>query len=162
MNLVADLRTILLALWLGAALFFSFAVAQSAFAVLPSRELAGMVVNRTLAVINYGGLIIGLILLAASFVSKTTVSRTRVLIERILLLLLSIGCAVNQFIVGAKLHSLRQQINRPIDELSAGDPLRVAFGSLHVYSVIILCAAMIAALIAVFLLAQRARNNDYR
>jgi hypothetical protein len=48
MNLLSDIRILLLGLWLGAACFFSFAVAPSAFGVLPSRELAGLVVNRTL------------------------------------------------------------------------------------------------------------------
>lgn len=162
MNLVADLRTLLIALWLGAALFFSFAVAQSAFAVLPSRELAGAVVNRTLAMVNYSGLIIGLILLAGSFVSRQTVNRARLWAERVLLLLLTVACGVGQFVVAAGLHDLRGQAGRPIDELAADDPLRVAFNSLHGYSVTILCAAMIAAVTAFFLLAARARDNEYR
>lgn len=152
----------MLGLWIGAALFFSFAVAQSAFAVLPSRDLAGAVVNRTLMIVNYSGLIIGLILLAGSFVSRQNISRTKLWVERVLLLLLSGACAAGQFIVGAKLHDLREQIGRPVDELEINDPLRIAFNSLHGYSVIILCAEIIAAIIAFFMLAQRARNNKYR
>lgn len=161
MNLVADLRTLMLALWLGAALFFSFAVAPSAFAVLPSRELAGTLVNRTLAIVNYSGLIIGLFLLASSFIRQNT-NPAKLRIERALLLLLSAACGTGQFVFGARMRELRQQIGRPIDELAADDPLRVAFNSLHGYSVIILCAAMIAAIMAFFLLAMRARNNEYR
>jgi NADH:ubiquinone oxidoreductase subunit 6 (subunit J) len=162
MNLAADFRTLLIASWLGAALFFSFAVAQSAFAVLPSRELAGMVVNRTLAIVNYSGLIVGLILLATSFVSRQNANRTRLWIEQLSLLLLTSACALGQFVIGAKLRALREQIGRPIDELASSDPLRVAFGNLHVYSVTVLCAALIAAIIVFFLLARRARNNKYR
>lgn len=162
MKLTADLRTLLLALWLGAALFFSFAVAQSAFAVLPSRELAGNVVNRTLAIVNYSGFVIGLILLLSSFVSRSAVSRAKLLIEQILLFWLTAACAVGQFVIGAQLHSLRQQIGRPIDEIAADDPLRVTFNDLHVYSVIILMTAMLAALITFFLFASRARNSEYQ
>lgn len=162
MKLVADLRVLLLALWLGAALFFSFAVAQSAFAVLPTRELAGNVVNRTLAIVNYSGVVIGLILLATSFISRETVKRGRLLVEQILLVLITAACAVGQFVIGARLHNLRQQIGRSIDEIAIDDPLRVAFNNLHVYSVIILMAAMIAALVTFFLLARRARNNEYQ
>lgn len=162
MKYIADLRILLIALWLGAALFFSFGVAQSAFAVLPSRELAGSVVNRTLMIINYSGVIVGLILLAASFVSRGGLSRGRLLFEQVALLLLTAACAVGQFVIGAKLHDLRLRIGRPIDELAASDPLRVAFSNLHVYSVIILLAAMLAALVGFFLLASRARNNEYR
>ena len=162
MKLVADFRVLLLALWLGAAVFFSFAVAQSAFAVLPSRELAGNVVNRTLAIVNYSGVIIGLILLATSFISRESIKRGRLLAEQILLLLLTAACAVGQFIIGASLHNLRQQIGRPIDEVAVDDPLRVAFNNLHVYSVIILMTAMIAAIVTFFLLAGRARNSEYQ
>jgi hypothetical protein len=162
MKYLADLRILLIAVWLGAALFFSFGVAPSAFAVLPSRELAGSIVNRTLMIVNYSGVIIGLILLATSFVSRQNISRGRLLFEQIVLLLLTAACAVGQFIIGARLHNLRLQIGRPIDELATDDPLRVAFNDLHVYSVIILLAAMTAALIAFFLLAARARNIGYR
>jgi hypothetical protein len=51
--------------------------------------------------------------------------------------------------------SLRQQMGRPIDETAASDPLRVAFNSLHVYSVAALMAAMLAALVAFILIARR-------
>lgn len=162
MRLVSDLRILLVALWLGAAVFFSFGVAQSAFAVLPSRELAGSVVNRTLMIVNYGGVIIGLILLASSFISRQNVSRGRLLFEQISLFVLTIACACGQFIIGAKLRDLRLQIGRPIDELATDDPLRIAFNDFHIYSVIILLAAMIAALSAFFMLAARARNIGYR
>ena len=45
-------RLLLLGLWLGAAMFFSFAVAPSAFAVLPARELAGAIVTRTIGIVR--------------------------------------------------------------------------------------------------------------
>lgn len=162
MSLMADFRSFLVALWLGAALFFTAAVAQSAFAVLPSRELAGAVVNRTLAILNYGGIVIGLILLASSIFNKEKISRLKLSLEQGLLLFLTAACAFGQFVIGARLHNLRQQIGRPIDEVAADDPLRIAFGELHGYSVLILAFAMIAALIVYFLLANRARNNFIR
>ena len=162
MKFIADGRTLLIGLWLGAACFFSFAVAPSAFGVLPSRELAGSVVNRTLAIINYSGLIIGLILLASSYVTKQNVSRINFWIEQGSLLLLTVACAFGQFVIGARLQNLRQQIGRPIDEVASDDSLRIAFNDLHGYSVIILSVAMIAAVIAFFLLARRGRNSENR
>lgn len=163
MALIGSLRTLLIALWLGAAFFFTAAVAQSAFAVLPSRELAGALVNRTLAVLNYAGVVIGLILLASSLIGKEGISRLRIWIERGLLLFLTAACAFGQFVIGARLSDLRRQIGRPIDEVASDDPLRIAFGQLHGYSVAVLGFAMIAALIVYFLLARaRARNNFIR
>jgi hypothetical protein len=164
MKLAADLRVLLLGAWLGAALFFSFAVAPSAFAVLPSRELAGSLVNRTLGIVNYSGLAIGLVALAGSFVFRRGTGGARLLFEQALLVLLSTACAVGQFVIGARLHGIRREIGRPIEELAADDPLRAAFNDLHVYSVWVLTAAMLAALVAFFLAAQRNRaaGNDYR
>lgn len=160
MRLIADLRILLLVLWLGAAVFFSFAVAQSAFAVLPSRELAGTLVNRTLTIVNYSGIVIGMILLATSFLNRQPVNRGKILIERILLGLMTAACAVGQFVISARLHSLREQIGHPIDEIAANDPLRAAFNSLHDYSVIVLMTAMIAALVAFFLIVRRIAGNN--
>lgn len=162
MSLIADFRSFLIALWLGAAVFFTVAVAQSAFVVLPSRELAGAVVNRTLMILNYGGIVIGLILLASSIVKTEKINRLKLWVEQGLLLFLTAACAFGQFIIGARLHALREKIGRPIDEVAADDPLRIAFGALHGYSVLILAFAMLAALVVYFLMAQRARNNFIR
>jgi|SRR5215213_6545716 len=161
MTLTANLRSFLIALWLGAAVFFS-AVAQSAFAVLPSRELAGAVVNKTLAILNYSGIAVGLILLASSIIKTEKAGRLKLWIEQGLLLFLTAACAFGQFVIGARLHNIREQIGRPIDELAADDPLRIAFGALHGYSVMILAFAMLAALVVYFLMTHRARNNFIR
>ena len=162
MNLLFDFRILILGLWLGAACFFSFAVAPGAFGVLPSRELAGLVVNRTLAIVNYSGFVIGLILLASSYVSRANTNRIKLWIEQGALLLLTAACAFGQFVIAARLSDLRGQIGRPIDEVAIDDPLRVAFNDLHGYSVTILMTAMIAAVAAFFVIVRRARNtNDF-
>jgi len=162
MNLLSDFRILLLSLWLGAACFFSFAVAPSAFGVLPSRELAGSVVNRTLAIVNYSGFIIGLILMASSYFSRRSANRVKLWLERGLLFLLTAACAFGQFVIAARLSDLRGQIGRPIDEVAIDDPLRLAFNDLHGYSVTILMTAMIAAVIAFFLIVRQARNFENR
>lgn len=159
MNTLSDFRILLLGLWLGAACFFSFAVAPSAFSTLPSRELAGSVVNRTLAIVNYSGFVVGLILLASSFVWRQNANRIKLWIERGALLLLTAACAFGQFVIAARLRDLRQSIGRPIDEVAISDPLRIQFNDLHGYSVTILITAMIAAVAAFFLIARRARNK---
>ena len=162
MKWLSDFRILLLGLWLGAACFFSFAVAPAAFSVLPTRELAGSVVNRTLSIINYSGLIIGLILLGSSYVWRRNTNRVRLRLEQGAMLLLTAACVVGQFVIGARLQNLRAQIGRPIDEVAVDDPLRQAFNDLHGYSVLFLLTAMIAAIIAFFLLARRARDTkDY-
>ena len=156
MNLIKDFRALLVALWLGAACFFSFAVAPTAFGVLPSRELAGSMVSRTLMIVNLSGLVIGLILLASSFVKQTGAKPFSVWTERLLLAVLIAACAVGQFVVGSWLFYVRSQFGgRPIDEVPLEDPLRIQFNTLHEYSVWILVTAMIAALLAFFVIARK-------
>ena len=46
-------------------------------------------------------------------------------------------------------------MGRPIDEVAADDPLRIQFATLHEWSIWVLFAGMIAALIAFFVIANR-------
>ncbi len=155
MKFVSDLRLLLLGVWLGSAVFF-VGVAQSAFAVMPTRELAGTIVNRTLSILNYEGLGIAVILILMSLIATKNANRILVWSERFLLLVVAAACAVNQFVVGLMLSSVRGQMGgRPIDEIAADDPLKIRFDNLHEYSVWILMAGMAAALLAFFLIANR-------
>lgn len=159
MKFLTDFRLLLLAIWLGAALFF-IGVAQSAFAVLPSREMAGSVVNRTLSILNYAGLAIGLILVLTSLMSRGAVNRFLLWAERVLLMIVVAACAVGQFVIGLWMQFTRAQMGgRPIDELAADDPLRMQFNNLHEYSVWVLMTGMLAALLSFFLIASR-RGTD--
>ena len=155
MKFLSNIRLLLLGLWLGAAVFFSFAVAPSAFAVLPSRELAGAVVSRSLMIVNFSGLIIGLLALGGSFVGAGGANRFALWTERILLLLLTAACAVGQFVVALWLSFVKAEMGKPIDEIALDDPLRLKFNNLHEYSVWILIAAMIAATLAFFLISAK-------
>lgn len=154
MKFFSDIRLLLTAIWLGAAVFFIF-VAQSAFAVLPERELAGAMVNRTLAIVNYGGLAIALILLATSLVGQAAVNRFWLWTERIILLVMAAAVAIGQFVIGWWLVLLRNEMGKPIDQVAADDPLRVQFNQMHEYSVWVLMTAMAAALIVFFIIANR-------
>ncbi len=154
MKFFSDLRLLILGVWLGSAVFF-IGVAQTAFAVLPQRELAGAVVNRNLAVLNYGGIGIAVILILSSMVGAGRIHKFWLWFERFLLLLLGAACAVGQFVIGVWLSLVREQIGRPIDEVALDDPLRVQFNTLHEYAVWVLFAGMIAAVIAFFIIANR-------
>src|SRR5262245_41106556 len=116
MKFFSDIRLLILAIWLGAAVFFIF-VAQSAFAVLSDAEMAGAVVNRTLSLLNLGGIGIAVILILTSIIGSGKVSRFWLWVERFLLLLLAAACAVGQFVFGFWLSSIRAQAGVPIDQL---------------------------------------------
>lgn len=155
MKFLSNIRLLLLGLWLGAAVFFSFAVAPGAFAVLPSRELAGAIVSRSLMIINLSGLVIGLILLATSFAGAGAANRFALWTERITLLLLTASCAIGQFVIALWLRFVKAEMGKPIDEFAADDPLRLKFNNLHEYSVWVLIVGMIAAIIAFLIISGR-------
>lgn len=154
MKFFSQIRLLLAAIWLGAAIFFIF-VAQSSFAVLPERELAGLVVNRTLALINYGGLAIAILMLLTSIIGQSITNKAWLWIERFLWLIVAAACAVGQFVIAFWLSLIRQEIGKPIDAIAADDPLRIQFNTMHKYSEWLLMTAMIAAFLAFFIAANR-------
>ncbi|CAN5369066.1 hypothetical protein BH10ACI1_BH10ACI1_27240 [soil metagenome] len=161
MRFFTNIRLLLTAIWLGAAVFLSVAVAPSAFGILRAREvagaseIAGAIVNQTLGMVNYGGLIIGAILLLSSFVATQTANRFGVWTERFFLFVLTATCAVGQFVIGSWMALIRLQIGKPIEEVAADDPLRLQFDALHKYSVWVLLAGIIAALLAFFVISRK-------
>ena len=159
-GVLGDVRLLLLGAWLGAAMFFSFAVAPGAFAVLPARELAGAIVTRTISVVNVAGFVVGLLLLATAFGGRSARSARRAwLSETSALALMAVAAGVGQWVIAARMHALRLSMGRPIDELAASDPLRLAFNDLHGYSVAAMTTAMLAALVAFILIARRNRRQ---
>lgn len=156
MTLLRSIALILVACWLGAAVFFSAVVAPAAFSVLRSfqvvnaGEIAGGIVNRSLSVINVSGFLIGIL---ALLVALTVRSRWFVL-EIVTLAVLTIMTAVGQWVIAARIRAIRAALDVPIEQLALSDPQRVAFASLHRYSVIALSVAIIAALIASLLFAR--------
>ena len=158
MKFLSDIRLLLLGLWLGAAVFF-IGVAQTAFTVLPQRELAGAVVNRTLSILNFSGLGIAVLLIFLSAIAARNANKLLLWLDRSLLIIVALACAIGQFVIGFWISAVRAQMGgRPIDEIAVDDPLRVQFNQLHEYSVWVLFAGMVAALIAFFVIANRVRT----
>lgn len=146
------IQVLLVAFWLGGALLFSAVVARAAFAVLPSRTLAGALVGRVLPVVFYSGLLLSL---AAAYIEAKY--RGGGVTGRDVMVALGVvggACVVAQFYVGSRIAALREQMGGPIEALAATDPLRVAFGRLHVQSVAWLGVAIVAALVSVVLSAR--------
>jgi hypothetical protein len=139
-TLVRDVRLLLIALWLGGAVFFSAVVAPSAFGVLRARgvayanEAAGSIVTRTLSVVNTGGFIIALLLLLSAFLFRQGVKRRAIFAETLSLSIVAVATGVGQWIIAARMLALRTAMGRPIDDVAADDPLRMSFTSLHGYS----------------------------
>jgi hypothetical protein len=155
---------VLLAMWFGAALFFSAVVAPAAFGVLRSyglpnaSELAGGIVTRSLSVVNVAGFVVALVLLATLFLRRSSAGRGSFIVEAVCLVLIALGTAVGHWVIAARMRAIRAALELPIDQIAADDSRRIAFNSLHGYSVNALSLAMIAALVALVLMARAARQ----
>jgi len=158
-----NVRLLLLASWLGAAVFFSAAVAPSAFRVLRAfnlpnaGEMAGAIVNRTLSVVNITGFVLSVLLLFIAFLLKEGYGRRGFILQTVLLLVVAITTGVGEWVIAAKMRGLRASLATTIDQIPAGNPSRVAFDALHGYSVTALSIAIIAALIAFFVISNRTK-----
>lgn len=136
-------------LWLGAALLFTLVVAPAAFAVLPTRALAGLLVGAVLPVLFWSGVVVGAVLTVTSSGWRRAAA---------LALLLSTAAA--QLGVGPRIAGLRAELGTELDQLPADDARRVAFGRLHAVSVALLGVGMVgAASVALGGLGRRGRRE---
>jgi uncharacterized protein DUF4149 len=147
----AGVVSILLSAWLGAAVLVTTVVAPAAFAVLPSRTLAGALVGRVLPVLFIAGLVVALASLSLDSGDHGRAIRVR----RAMLIVAAVSCAAAQFAVAPRIERVRKEIAGPVEQLSPDDPRRIAFGRLHAASVAWLGLAMIAAVATLVLVSLR-------
>lgn len=152
-QVVAFVEALLLAVWFGAMVFFSVAIAPTVFAVLPTRELAGQVVNSLIGKLELIGLACGplLVLLQLFAWPRRPAEAKARAVRAVLLVVMTLLEAASRFWVSAKLHALRAQIGGPIDDIAVTDPLRVEFNALHGVSVSLMGATMLAGIVVIFL-----------
>ena len=159
-TIIARIRLLLLGLWLGAAVFFGAAVAPAVFGVLRgaqlanANELAGMIVQRVLAVINRGGFEIALFLIVTGFFINRKESRLGQFAEMISLAIVAIMTGVSHWVISARMLALKAAMQAPIDQIAGSDPRRIAFDALHNYSVIAMGVAILAGLAAFLIMAR--------
>lgn len=142
---VAFTSALLLAAWLGAALLVVAVVAPAAFAVLPTRTLAGALVGRVLPALFWSGMLVGV---GVAVLGSTTPARGW---RTAAALTVAGACAAAQLVVAPRIAQLREQMGGAVDALDPADPRRVAFGRLHGLSVAWLGLAGVAALVALAL-----------
>ncbi len=126
-----------LVVWLGGLVFFSFVVAPTVFhpGILPTRELAGNVVNRSLGILHTMGLGCGLVFVVASMTyAKLTGGSAQPFAAIHLLVYLMIICTlIAQFGVAPKMAALRADMG-VIDNVPQANSRRVEFNRLHHWS----------------------------
>jgi len=141
---------LLLAGWLGAAIYFSAVVTRAAFAVLPTRTMAGALVGQTLPVLFDAGMLTGVCLITLGL-QRSGALRTASVGGGALVVALS-GLA--RIAILPRIARLRVSMPAAIDSLPATDPARRAFGQLHALSVGALALAMLTGLVVAVVLAH--------
>ena len=149
------MTSILLSAWLGAAVLFATVVAPAAFAVLPSRLLAGALVGRVLPVLFLSGI--------AAAVAGLVIDRrgggAMPNVRRAAMTIIVLACAIAQFGIAPRIERVRSQIVGPIEQLSRDDARRAAFGRLHALSVGWLGLAMVGAATVIVLTSRPLRPD---
>jgi hypothetical protein len=155
MTLLRFLILLSLAVWLGALIFFPF-VAQISFTVLPSTHLAGLVVRDSLIDLHWMGIVAGLVFLVCSMIdNRLMVGRPRVFaLSHIFIVVMLALTAISQFWIIPRMDVLRITVGE-ISALSAGNPIRAQFDSLHAWSTRIEMAVLVLGLIVLYSVARR-------
>lgn len=150
---LALLSMSVLAAWLGASVFVAAVVTPAAFAVLPTRALAGAVVGRALPVLFTLGLLVG----AAVAVMNHSVRAGRSVTFSATTLSLASASAL---LVTIRLRAMTAAIGRPMDALDPADPRRVAFGRMHGLSVLLMGIGLLATCVALVAIARHLNSRS--
>jgi len=139
----------------GSIIFFIIFTA-GIFSVMPTKDLAGVVVGYSLARLHILGIVAGCVYLIATVVLEKSVAA--LVRPAALLVFFMIVCTMaSQYGVIARMDALRAQMGS-VEAAAADSPLRVAFDRLHQYSVRLESAVLLSGLAALFLTAGSKRQ----
>ena len=135
MSWLRTLMLLALIVWIGGIAFFAFVLAPTVFSVLPTRELAGNVVNPSLNKLHWMGLFSGLIFLLCSIIYNQVLHSNPRLFSgaHVLTAAMLLFTAISLFGITPRMAALRSDMG-VIDTIRHDDPRRLEFNRLHVWS----------------------------
>jgi len=158
MSIVRFLLLLSLVIWVGGIAFFAFVLAPTVFhpGILPSRQLAGQVVSRSLNILHWMGLTCGVVFLFSSMLdSQITTGTTSAFAGRNLLVYAMIVLTlISVFAISTRMLQLRNDMVL-IDNIPHDDARRVEFNRLHQWSTRLESAVFLLGLGVIFLTARR-------
>ncbi len=158
MSIVRFFMLLSLVVWVGGIVFFAFVLAPTVFhpGILPSRQLAGAVVSRSLGILHWMGLACGMVFLVTSMIDSQVVngvpaffSARNLLVCAMILLTL-----ISMFAVSTRMLDLRNQMVF-IDNVPLDDARRVEFNRLHIWSTRLESTVLLLGLAVIFLTSRR-------
>ncbi len=120
MAVLRFLMLLSLVLWIGGIVFFAAVVAPTVFTVLPTHELAGRVVARSLAVLHWMGVICGIVFLLTSLAySRLSAGTAQPLaVRHVLIVAMIVLTLVSQVAISGRMNAMRAQLGS-IDQVRA-------------------------------------------
>src|SRR4051812_45426486 len=108
MSILRFFMLLSLVVWVGGIIFFAFAVAPTVFRVLPTHQLAGNVVSRSLSLLHGIGLSCGIIFVASSMINSAVVTGSAhpFAARHVLVYLMIVFTLVSILAVGARMEAL--------------------------------------------------------
>lgn len=152
------LQVFALGTWVGSIFYFSAAVAPGAFRVLPSQDLAGVLVEFTLRRLHTLGVIAAIVFLFASagLAISASVPGKSLLLPSVGIAVMLVLTVVSQHVVIRRMMDLRREmvsvVATPLD-----DPRRVEFDRLHRVSVQLEGATLLIGFASLFLTVRISR-----
>lgn len=158
MSFIRFLMLLSLVIWIGGLIFFAFVLAPTVFnpTILPTRQLAGNVVNRSLGVLHWMAISCGVVFAVTSMIDSRVVNGLAepFAIRNLLIYLMILLTLVGMFAIASKMQVLKQQMGL-IDQVPHNDARRVEFNRLHVWSTRIEGTVLVLGLALLFLTARR-------
>jgi len=156
MSLVRYLMLLSLVIWVGGLIFFSFVLAPTVFAVLPTRQLAGSVVSRSLGIMHWMAITCGVVFAITSMIDSRIVNGVAepFALRNLFIYAMIILTLVGMFGIAPRMLALREQMN-PIDAVPHDDARRVEFNRLHHWSTRVEGSVLVLGLALLYLTARR-------
>jgi hypothetical protein len=154
MSFLRFLMLLSLIVWLGGLIFFPV-LAQTAFSVLPTRQLAGSVVGRSLGILHWMGIISSVVFLASSLLlSRMSSGQAHVLATRnVLICLMLLLTLISQFGIIPRMDAIRASLGE-IDATPVDNPARMQFDAMHQWSTRIESGVILLGLVVAYLTAR--------
>jgi hypothetical protein len=158
MSLVRFLVLLSLVVWIGGIAFFAFVLAPTVFhpGILPSRQLAGAVVSRSLGILHWIGLSCGLVFLVTSTIDSQVLNGVPALLSprNLLVYAMILLTLISMFAISTRMLDLRNQMVF-LDDVPHDDARRLEFNRLHAWSTRLESAVLLLGLAVIFLTARR-------
>src|SRR4029079_6005348 len=154
MSFLRFLMLLSLCVWVGVLIFFPV-VAQTAFSVLPSRHLAGLVVGRSLGILHWIGIISGVVFVASSLLlSRLNTGQVHGFApQNVLICMMLLLTLISQFGIIPHMDAIRISIGE-IDSAPVDLQARAQFDALHQWSTRIESGVILLGLVAAYLVAR--------